>query len=73
MYRGVVLGTELVDWLILVGLARDRSEALRYGRRLVDGRLLRHVKSEHHFYDRPFFYTFKPAPPSRIYNNAASV
>jgi len=58
-YRDVFLGTELVDWLILVGLAHDRSQALRYGRYLLSGRLIRHVANEYHFHDQPFFYTFQ--------------
>lgn len=60
-YRRVFLGTELINWLILVGLAHDRLEALRYGRHLVDGRLIRHIKSEYHFHDQPYFYTFQTA------------
>jgi len=58
-YRSVFLGTELVDWLILVGLAHDRSQALRYGRYLLSGRLIRHIGNEYHFHDQPFFYTFQ--------------
>lgn len=59
-YRKVFLGKDFVDWLIMVGLAHDRSEALRYGRHLVDGRVMRHIRNEYHFHDQPFFYTFQP-------------
>lgn len=70
-YRSVFIGKELVDWLIRVGLAHDRSEALRYGRHLLDGRLIRHIRNEHHFHDRPFFYTFQSEESKRRYNGPA--
>ncbi|XP_046463583.1 integral membrane protein GPR155-like isoform X1 [Daphnia pulex] len=57
-YRSVFVGSDLVNWLIMVGLARDRLEAQRYGRHLVDGRVIKHIKSEYHFHDQPYFYTF---------------
>ena len=57
-YRSVFVGTEMVDWLILVGLAHDRSQAVRYGHYLLSGRVIRHINNEYHFYDQPFFYTF---------------
>lgn len=61
VFPQVFCGTELVDWLLLVGLARDRSEAIKYGKHLVNGRVIRHIKDLHHFHDQPFFYTFSPA------------
>ena len=72
-YRSVFIGKELVDWLVRVGLAHDRSEALRYGRHLLDGRLIRHIRSEHHFHDRPFFYTFQPDESMRRLGSGASL
>ncbi len=57
-YRSVFVGSDLVNWLIMVGLARDRLEAERYGRHLVDGRVIKHIKNEYHFHDQPYFYTF---------------
>ncbi|XP_059478612.1 integral membrane protein GPR155 isoform X2 [Neocloeon triangulifer] len=51
-------GCELVDWLLSVGLAHDRVEALKYGRQLVEGRVLKHVAGHRHFMDGPFFYCF---------------
>lgn len=59
-HNSVIVGTELVDWLILVGLAHDRSQAVRYGRHLVAGRVIRHIHNEYHFHDQPYFYTFLP-------------
>jgi hypothetical protein len=58
-YSQVFCGHELVDWLMVVGLARDRSEAVKYGRHLLTGRVIRHVKNLHHFHDQAFFYTFQ--------------
>ena len=60
-YQSVIVGTELVDWLILVGLAHDRSQGVRYGRHLLAGRIIRHISNDHHFHDQPYFYTFLPA------------
>ncbi|XP_076059011.1 integral membrane protein GPR155 homolog anchor isoform X2 [Oratosquilla oratoria] len=53
-------GHELVDWLLMVGLARDRTDAVKYGRRLLQGQVIRHVEDYHHFHDQPLFYTFRP-------------
>jgi len=63
-YVKVFCGHELVDWLMLVGLARDRSEGVKYGRHLINGRVMRHVKDLHHFHDQPAFYTFLPGGTS---------
>lgn len=59
-FRSVFCGNELVDWLILVGLAHDRGEAIKYGRHLLLGRIIRHVDNEHHFFDLAYFYSFIP-------------
>ena len=58
-YSQVFCGHELVDWLMLVGLARDRSEAVKYGRHLLNGRVICHIKNLHHFHDQAFFYKFQ--------------
>lgn len=58
MYKKVFYGSTFVDWLIEVGLARDRLDAVKYGRRLVDGRILRHINNVHHFNDKKLLYTF---------------
>ncbi|KAK7068809.1 hypothetical protein SK128_020429, partial [Halocaridina rubra] len=55
----VFAGKELVDWLLMVGLARDRTDAIKYGRQLLQGRIIRHIDNLHHFHDQPLFYTFK--------------
>lgn len=54
-------GHRLVDWLLDAGLARNREEGVLYGRRLLDGGLLRPARSEErvaHFYDGPYNYVF---------------
>ncbi|XP_055015676.1 integral membrane protein GPR155 [Boleophthalmus pectinirostris] len=52
------LGCELVDWLLQVGLALDRGEAVLYGMRLQQGGVLRHVNHLHCFQDSPLYYRF---------------
>ncbi|XP_055603082.1 integral membrane protein GPR155 [Uranotaenia lowii] len=58
IYRKVFYGNAFVDWLLEVGLAKDRSDATLYARRLVDGRVLRHINNVYHFHDRTLLYTF---------------
>ncbi|XP_045108843.1 integral membrane protein GPR155-like isoform X3 [Portunus trituberculatus] len=57
----VFIGKELVDWLILVGLASDRTEAVKYGRRLLQGGIICHLRRQHHFHDQALFYSFRGA------------
>ncbi|KAM4730958.1 lysosomal cholesterol signaling protein [Anableps anableps] len=52
------LGCELVDWLIQVGLAQDRGEAVLYGSRLQQGGVLQHIKQEYSFEDSQLHYYF---------------
>nr|CAI5834013.1 unnamed protein product [Callosobruchus analis] len=58
IYKNVFTGEQFVDWLIEVGLARDRIEAVNYARHLIEGKVLRHINSVYHFYDRNLLYTF---------------
>lgn len=58
VYKKVFYGTTFVDYLIEVGLARDRTEALKYGKRLIDGRVMRHINNCHHFADKKLLFTF---------------
>jgi hypothetical protein len=62
-HKAVFRGAELVDWLLEVGLAHDRTEAVTYGRQLVKGRVIRHVDNHLDFYDDCFIYTFTPSRP----------
>ncbi|XP_072300567.1 lysosomal cholesterol signaling protein [Eucyclogobius newberryi] len=52
------LGSELVEWLLQVGLALDRGEATLYGSRLQQGGVLRHVNHLHVFQDSHLYYRF---------------
>ncbi|KAH6943227.1 hypothetical protein HPB50_017953 [Hyalomma asiaticum] len=52
---------DLVDWLIAVGLCQDRVQATRYGKRLLEGRVIAHVTGRHHFCDELYTYTFLPS------------
>uniref|UniRef100_A0A182LZ44 DEP domain-containing protein n=1 Tax=Anopheles culicifacies TaxID=139723 RepID=A0A182LZ44_9DIPT len=58
VYRRVFYGSVFVDWLLEVGLAKDRTDATHYARRLIDGRVLRHINNVYHFHDRNLLYTF---------------
>lgn len=58
VYKKVFYGTTFVDWLMEVGLAKDRREAIVYGQHLVDGRVLRHINNVYNFKDKNLLYTF---------------
>ncbi|KYQ58710.1 hypothetical protein ALC60_02358, partial [Trachymyrmex zeteki] len=58
VYRGVFSGTDLVNWLLEVGIVNNREDAVRYGRCLLESRVLQHVNGTHHFYDQNLLYTF---------------
>uniref|UniRef100_A0A674DBT7 G protein-coupled receptor 155 n=1 Tax=Salmo trutta TaxID=8032 RepID=A0A674DBT7_SALTR len=50
------LGSELVEWLLQVGLSQDRGEALLYGVRLHQGGVLQHITQEYGFKDDNLHY-----------------
>ena len=58
-YTNVFCGNELVDWLLLMGLSSDRSQAERYGQHLLKGDVICHVDGRKGFHDQPYFYAFK--------------
>ncbi|KAF5286565.1 hypothetical protein FQA39_LY16248 [Lamprigera yunnana] len=58
VYKNVFSGRKFVDWLIEVGLARDRTEAVNYARHLIEGRVLKHINGVYHFHDRNLLYKF---------------
>lgn len=58
VYEDVFSGRKFVDWLIEVGLARDRTEGVNYARHLIEGRIVRHINEIYHFYDKNLLYTF---------------
>jgi hypothetical protein len=57
-YKETFTGSALVDWLLGVGLAKDRNQASQYAHHLLDGRVIRHVENLHHFSDETLLYTF---------------
>jgi len=57
-YRNVFVGSKFVDWLIEVGLAKDRADAVNLGRKLLLGRVIEHAQKEHYFHDLPYLYKF---------------
>ena len=57
-YCNVFRGDHLVDWFVEVGLGSSRTDAVRYGNVLLQGRVIKHCTEEHYFYDLPYFYRF---------------
>ncbi|KAK5638084.1 hypothetical protein RI129_012379 [Pyrocoelia pectoralis] len=58
IYKNVFSGRKFADWLIEVGLARDRTEAVNYAQHLIEGRVLKHINGVYHFHDRNLLYNF---------------
>ncbi|NWR93002.1 GP155 protein, partial [Furnarius figulus] len=57
---GIFFGCDLVNWLMQVGLASDRGEAVMYGDRLVKGGVVQHIANEFEFRDEYLYYRFIP-------------
>ncbi|XP_052532198.1 integral membrane protein GPR155 [Tympanuchus pallidicinctus] len=55
---GIFFGCDLVNWLIQVGLASDRGEAVMYGDRLMKGGVIQHITNEFEFRDEYLYYRF---------------
>ncbi|KAM4698224.1 lysosomal cholesterol signaling protein [Rhinophrynus dorsalis] len=53
---GVFWGSDLVSWLVQVGLAPDRGEAVKYGERLLKGGVIQHITEEYEFRDETLYY-----------------
>ncbi|KAM5152076.1 lysosomal cholesterol signaling protein [Mantella aurantiaca] len=49
-------GSDLVSWLVEVGLASDRGEAVKYGERLLKGGIIQHITDEYEFRDENLYY-----------------
>ncbi|XP_078481964.1 lysosomal cholesterol signaling protein [Ciona intestinalis] len=58
-YEDAFFGTELCTWLIEVGLALNRREAIIYGQNLMLGRVLHHISHGHYFQDKDYLYQFE--------------
>ena len=70
IYRDVFTGTELIDWLLEVGLANERSEGVVYGRRLLEGAVIEHVTGNHHFQDMAYFYRLVKLESLEVFGSA---
>ncbi|KQL60014.1 integral membrane protein GPR155 [Amazona aestiva] len=57
---GIFFGCDLVNWLMQVGLASDRGEAVVYGDRLMKGGVIQHITNEFEFRDEYLYYRFIP-------------
>ncbi|NXI37830.1 GP155 protein, partial [Galbula dea] len=57
---GIFFGCDLVNWLMQVGLASDRGEAVMYGDRLMKGGVVQHITNEFEFRDEYLYYRFLP-------------
>ncbi|KFQ94662.1 Integral membrane protein GPR155, partial [Nipponia nippon] len=57
---GIFFGCDLVNWLMQVGLASDRGEAVMYGDRLMKGGVIQHITNEFEFRDEYLYYRFIP-------------
>nr|XP_033802087.1 integral membrane protein GPR155 isoform X1 [Geotrypetes seraphini]XP_033802088.1 integral membrane protein GPR155 isoform X1 [Geotrypetes seraphini]XP_033802089.1 integral membrane protein GPR155 isoform X1 [Geotrypetes seraphini] len=55
---GIFCGSDLVNWLVEVGLAPDRGEAVKYGERLLQGGVLHHITRKYQFQDENWYYRF---------------
>ncbi|XP_015437374.1 PREDICTED: integral membrane protein GPR155 [Dufourea novaeangliae] len=58
VYKSVFTGTDLVNWLLEAGVAQNRDDAVRYGRCLLESRVLQHIDGTEHFSDQNLLYTF---------------
>lgn len=58
LYKEAFYGTTFVNWLITVGLAPDRREAITFANYLIDGGILHHINDVKNFYDRDIIYCF---------------
>lgn len=58
LYKEAFYGTTFVNWLITVGLATDRRDAINYANHLIDGNILHHINDVKNFYDRDIIYCF---------------
>ncbi|KAL6059391.1 Ras GTPase activating protein ira2 [Balamuthia mandrillaris] len=62
-YKQCFIGAEAVDWMVLnlKDIVKNRSEAVRLGKKLVAMGYIMHVTDGHNFEDEYFFYRFLSA------------
>ncbi|XP_069717190.1 lysosomal cholesterol signaling protein isoform X1 [Phaenicophaeus curvirostris] len=66
---GIFFGCDLVNWLMQVGLASDRGEAVMYGDRLMKGGIVQHITNEFEFRDEYLYYRFIPKRSVAVENH----
>lgn len=69
--RDVLVGTEVVDWMLQKPWCRDREHAVEVGQTLVDAGFLHHVTYDHPFRDAVLFYRWHGRAPTDDALNAA--
>ncbi|CAM1305765.1 RAPGEF4 (predicted) [Pycnogonum litorale] len=74
-FRNCLVGTEMVDWLIQIGVhahvtIRTRQQAIGMWQTLLEENIISHVTQEHQFKDKYLFYRFRDddlgAPVTRL-------
>jgi len=55
-YLHVMKGSSMVDWMVSMGYASSRAEAVNFGQTLLEGGTIYHVTLEHNFHDKVYFY-----------------
>jgi len=58
-YQKVLVGKELVNWLVEQKVANTREEAIVIGKGLIDNNYIHHVHDDHVFKDDFLFYRFR--------------
>jgi len=58
IYQDSFKGSDLVNWLVDRKLAKNRTKAIEYGRKLLNGRVITHVSNKRHFHDGFHLYKF---------------
>merc|ERR1712154_483876 len=59
-YRQCFIGRVMMAKIMLLRLAENEEDALKFGNDLMRGRIIRHVSNEHNFKNGHFFYEFVP-------------
>lgn len=58
LFKDAFYGTTFVNWLIRVGLANDRRDAVKFANQLIDGKILCSVNNVVYFHDKEVIYYF---------------
>ena len=58
LFRNCFLGCDAVSWMVRIGVACTREDAVEQGRRLLTVNIIHHCKAQHGFLDTKSFYRF---------------